>query len=42
MARRAASRPRDVRAMLGLSDRGEVIDLFVHAMEGEVAPARWR
>ncbi len=29
----------DMRAMLGLSDRGEVIDLFVHAMAGEIAPA---
>ena len=29
----------DVRAMLGLSDRSEVIDLFVHAMAGEIAPA---
>ncbi|MGO9773441.1 MAG: DNA polymerase III subunit gamma/tau [Roseiarcus sp.] len=29
----------DVRAMLGLSDRGEVIDLFMHAMSGEIAPA---
>ena len=29
----------DLRAMLGLSDRGEVIDLFVHAMAGEIAPA---
>ena len=29
----------DIRAMLGLSDRSEVIDLFVHAMAGEIAPA---
>jgi DNA polymerase-3 subunit gamma/tau len=29
----------DLRAMLGLSDRGEVIDLFAHAMAGEIAPA---
>jgi DNA polymerase-3 subunit gamma/tau len=29
----------DVRAMLGLSDRGEIIDLFVHAMKGEIAEA---
>ncbi len=29
----------DVRAMLGLSDRSEVIDLFVQAMSGEIAPA---
>ena len=29
----------DLRAMLGLSDRGEVIDLFAHAMTGEIAPA---
>ena len=29
----------DVRAMLGLSDKSEVIDLFVHAMTGEIAPA---
>ncbi len=29
----------DVRAMLGLSDRSDVIDLFVHAMAGEIAPA---
>jgi DNA polymerase-3 subunit gamma/tau len=29
----------DVRAMLGLSDRSEVIDLFVHAMSGAIAPA---
>ncbi|MBV8473762.1 MAG: DNA polymerase III subunit gamma/tau, partial [Hyphomicrobiales bacterium] len=29
----------DVRAMLGLSDRGDVIELFVHAMSGAVAPA---
>jgi len=29
----------DVRAMLGLSDRGEVIELFVEAMAGEIAPA---
>src|SRR5271156_138889 len=27
----------DIRAMLGLSDRGDVIDLFVHAMSGEIA-----
>ena len=25
--------------MLGLSDRGEVIDLFAYAMAGEIAPA---
>jgi DNA polymerase-3 subunit gamma/tau len=29
----------DLRAMLGLSDRGEVIDLFAHAMAGEIAAA---
>jgi DNA polymerase-3 subunit gamma/tau len=29
----------DLRAMLGLSDRGEVIDLFDYAMAGEIAPA---
>jgi DNA polymerase-3 subunit gamma/tau len=29
----------DLRAMLGLSDRGEVIDLFAHAMAGAIAPA---
>jgi DNA polymerase-3 subunit gamma/tau len=29
----------DLRAMLGLSDRGEVIDLFAYAMAGEIAPA---
>jgi DNA polymerase-3 subunit gamma/tau len=29
----------DLRAMLGLSDRGEVVDLFAHAMAGEIAPA---
>ncbi len=29
----------DVRAMLGLSDRGDVIDLFVHAMSGAITPA---
>ena len=29
----------DIRAMLGLSDRSEVIDLFVHAMSGAIAPA---
>jgi DNA polymerase-3 subunit gamma/tau len=29
----------DIRAMLGLSDRGDVIDLFVHAMSGEIAAA---
>jgi DNA polymerase-3 subunit gamma/tau len=28
----------DLRAMLGLSDRGEVIDLFAHAMAGEITP----
>jgi len=32
-------RAADVRAMLGLSDRGEIIDLFVHAMKGEIAEA---
>jgi DNA polymerase-3 subunit gamma/tau len=32
-------RAADVRAMLGLSDRGEIIDLFVHAMKGEIAQA---
>ena len=25
--------------MLGLSDRGDIIDLFEHAMAGEIAPA---
>jgi DNA polymerase-3 subunit gamma/tau len=41
IARAAAGRVEagDVRAMLGLSDRGEVIDLFIHAMAGEIAPA---
>ena len=29
----------DIRAMLGLSDRGEIVDLFVHAMKGEIAEA---
>ncbi len=29
----------DVRAMLGLSDRGEIIDLFAAAMKGDVASA---
>ena len=29
----------DLRTMLGLSDRGDVIDLFAHAMAGEIAPA---
>jgi len=29
----------DLRAMLGLSDRGEVINLFAYAMTGEIAPA---
>ena len=29
----------DLRSMLGLSDRGEVIDLFAYAMAGEIAPA---
>jgi len=29
----------DLRTMLGLSDRGEVIDLFAYAMTGEIAPA---
>jgi DNA polymerase-3 subunit gamma/tau len=29
----------DLRAMLGLSDRGEVIDLFAYAMAGEIGPA---
>jgi DNA polymerase-3 subunit gamma/tau len=29
----------DVRTMLGLSDRAEVIELFVDAMAGEIAPA---
>jgi DNA polymerase-3 subunit gamma/tau len=29
----------DLRAMLGLSDRGEVIDLFAYAMAGEIAAA---
>ncbi len=29
----------DVRAMLGLSDRGEIIDLFAHAMKGEIGEA---
>jgi DNA polymerase-3 subunit gamma/tau len=28
-----------IRAMLGLSDRSEIIDLFEHAMRGEIAPA---
>ena len=32
-------RAADIRAMLGLSDRGEIIDLFVHAMKGEIAQA---
>jgi len=32
-------RVEDIRAMLGLSDRSEIIDLFVHAMKGEIAPA---
>ena len=41
IARGAAGRLEagDVRAMLGLADRSEVIDLFVHAMAGEIAPA---
>ena len=39
MARRTACAVGDMRAMLGLSDRGEIIDLFVHAMKGEIAPA---
>jgi DNA polymerase-3 subunit gamma/tau len=41
IARAAAGRVEaaDVRAMLGLSDKSEVIDLFVHAMAGEIAPA---
>ena len=29
----------DIRAMLGLSDRGEIIDLFECAMRGEIGPA---
>jgi DNA polymerase-3 subunit gamma/tau len=29
----------DIRGMLGLSDRGEIVDLFVHAMKGEIAEA---
>jgi DNA polymerase-3 subunit gamma/tau len=29
----------DLRAMLGLSDKSEVIDLFAHAMTGEIAAA---
>ena len=29
----------DIRAMLGLSDRGEIIDLFAHAMRGEIREA---
>ena len=37
MARRTGCGVADVRAMLGLSDRGEIIDLFVHAMKGEIA-----
>jgi DNA polymerase-3 subunit gamma/tau len=32
-------RAADIRGMLGLSDRGEIIDLFVHAMKGEIADA---
>jgi DNA polymerase-3 subunit gamma/tau len=32
-------RAADVRAMLGLSDRGEIISLFVHAMKGEIREA---
>ena len=41
IARSAAGRVEadDIRAMLGLSDKSEVIDLFVHAMSGEIAPA---
>jgi len=41
IARGAAGRLEagDIRVMLGLSDRSEVIDLFVHAMAGEIAPA---
>ncbi len=36
---REGVRADDIRAMLGLSDRSEVIDLFVHAMKGEIAEA---
>ena len=32
-------RVEDIRAMLGLSDRSEIIDLFAHAMKGEVGQA---
>jgi DNA polymerase-3 subunit gamma/tau len=40
-AHAAAERVRivDVREMLGLSDRGEIIDLFAHVMRGEIVPA---
>ena len=37
MARRAGVAVADLRAMLGLSDRGEIIDLFELAMRGEIA-----
>ena len=40
-AHAAAERVRivDVREMLGLSDRGDIIDLFAHVMRGEIVPA---